>query len=170
MTAAVDDIYTVFLAAHRTAEIRQRLAAEWSSYGGWSVPTTPQLATEILDKLYERFPRDRLQIKRVAISSPGLISFEGLGEAINAFREFVKDLSYRNKQEREMGELRLQAARRALNATPPVGAPGLPAAEIELLAGRLPGPLRRLERLERQGKLLNIGDHIDADPISLVDE
>jgi len=46
-------------------------------------------------------PSERLTIHAVAISSPGFISFEGIGEPIRELRELLKDLSGRNNLERQ---------------------------------------------------------------------
>ncbi len=46
-------------------------------------------------------------IYRIRMGSPGGISFTGSGEIIREIREFIKDVWYRNKQERMEGRLRI---------------------------------------------------------------
>lgn len=60
----------------------------------------------------------RLMIRSVRMASPGSISFEGLGGVIEQVRELVKDISYRNNQEKRLGELRIVAIQRALERAP----------------------------------------------------
>jgi hypothetical protein len=48
-----------------------------------------------------------LKIRKIAISSPGGFSLEGLGEPLRELREFIKDMCYRNRQEREKGNLEI---------------------------------------------------------------
>lgn len=50
---------------------------------------------------------NRLSIKRIKMASPGGFSLKGMGEPIKQLRELIKDLCYRNQQERQMGELEL---------------------------------------------------------------
>lgn len=52
-------------------------------------------------------PTHELKIKKIAIASPGGFSLEGLGEPLREVREFIKDLCYRNRQEREKGDLEI---------------------------------------------------------------
>ena len=53
------------------------------------------------------FPGVELKIRRIAIASPGGFSLQGLGEPIRELREFIKDMAYRNRQEREKGDLEI---------------------------------------------------------------
>jgi hypothetical protein len=50
---------------------------------------------------------DELKLRNIAIASPGGFSLEGLGEPIRELREFIKDMCYRNRQEREKGNLEI---------------------------------------------------------------
>lgn len=50
---------------------------------------------------------NELRIKKIAISSPGGFSLAGLGEPLREVREFIKDLCYRNRQERQKGDLEI---------------------------------------------------------------
>ncbi len=64
--------------------------------------------------VYKRAPSGALVVKRIQIASPGGISLQGLGEPIRELRELIKDFWYRNRQERAMGDIALEAARTRL--------------------------------------------------------
>ncbi len=51
-----------------------------------------------------------LNIRRIDIASPGLISFEGIDAIIREFRRFVRDLWYKNREEQKLARIRLEAA------------------------------------------------------------
>lgn len=85
-------------------------------YLGWPVAGRPSgeyynWITNNIDGLDER---GRLRLARALISSPGEISFKGTGEIIEQMREFVKDLSGRNRQEREMAGVHIERERTRL--------------------------------------------------------
>jgi hypothetical protein len=52
-------------------------------------------------------PADELVIERIQMASPGGFHLKGLGEPIRQLRELMKDMFYRNRQERQRGELAL---------------------------------------------------------------
>jgi hypothetical protein len=52
-----------------------------------------------------------LQIHSININSPGLIDFTGIADIIREIRELIKDLWYRNKQEKTVGELNIEKLR-----------------------------------------------------------
>jgi hypothetical protein len=52
-------------------------------------------------------PTHELRIKEIAIASPGGFTLQGLGEPLRELRELVKDLCYRNRQERQKGDLEI---------------------------------------------------------------
>jgi len=52
-------------------------------------------------------PADELLIGRVEMASPGGFTLKGLGEPLREIRELIKDVWYRNRQERHRGELEL---------------------------------------------------------------
>lgn len=58
-----------------------------------------------IDKIV--LPADSLVISKVNIQSPGFWEFLGSANPLTFIREFVKDLSYRNRQEKELGELKI---------------------------------------------------------------
>lgn len=61
--------------------------------------------------IYRVIPASTLRVAGIRISSPGPISLQGLGEPLRELREFVKDLWYRNRQEKARGDLELESAR-----------------------------------------------------------
>ena len=50
---------------------------------------------------------EALQIDRIRIESPGSVSFAGIADIVGQLREFLKDILFRNRQERQMGEIKL---------------------------------------------------------------
>jgi hypothetical protein len=48
-----------------------------------------------------------LRIHRIKMASPGGISFSGLADVMKELREFFKDILYRNKQEKKIGQLEI---------------------------------------------------------------
>jgi hypothetical protein len=49
----------------------------------------------------------RLKVYQIRIASPGQFTFIGLAEIMSQLRELIKDLWYRNRVEKEKGELEL---------------------------------------------------------------
>jgi len=109
--------------------------------------------------LYRGLPNSQLQVGRVHLNSPGPISFEGLGEPIRELRELVKDVWYRNRQERSRGDLELEILQERIRKLKAAGE--LPTetssdrAEMFLASG-----LKVLSVLERDGKILTPPDHL----------
>ncbi len=58
-----------------------------------------------IDKIV--LPADTLTISKVNIQSPGFWEFLGSANPLTFIREFIKDLTYRNRQEKELGELKI---------------------------------------------------------------
>jgi hypothetical protein len=157
-----EELVHYFLAEPKGIEITTLLGLMWH-------PAFREQQSELLSilthKLYDRaqaefeHPKERtLRIAAAHISSPGAISFEGLGEPLREVRELIKDLWYRNSQERRQGELvieqtELKIAREhlALNAQYrdllSKGTPG-PVDMPTLLLG---GATQDLNALEREG-------------------
>lgn len=50
------------------------------------------------------------------MTKPSAFSFKGLGEPLKEFRELIKDLWYRNRQEHDRGEIELAKQCLALDA------------------------------------------------------
>lgn len=114
---------------------------------------------------YRWHPAGVLRIARVRMESPGLISFAGLGEPLRQVRELIKDLWYRNSQERERGELEIEAIRlflrSAKKATKLRNPDSLDRSVLFLADG-----VRRLRNLEQDDHLRDIGKdaHAEEDP------
>ena len=74
---------------------------------GYNQPGLPtdQSIFEQLD--YSVPNRERLRVHRVRMSSPGGFSFTGLGDVVEQLRQLIKDLWFRNRQERQMGEIEI---------------------------------------------------------------
>ncbi len=58
-----------------------------------------------IDKIV--LPADKLTISKVNIQSPGFWEFLGSANPLTCIREFIKDLTYRNRQEKELGKLKI---------------------------------------------------------------
>ena len=75
-------------------------------------PSTQQEAEIEIEHLFTRpeklFPASHeLRIQRIEMASPGGFSLKGMGEPIQQLRELIKDLCYRNRQEKEQGDLQI---------------------------------------------------------------
>jgi len=68
---------------------------------GTAVPDSKTIYTNLAQYSGES---ERLRIHRIRMASPGLISFEGLGDIVREFRELIKDMWYRNRQEKQRGD------------------------------------------------------------------
>lgn len=123
----------------------------------WSVRTRPTLdavfgpEARYFEYLYENryvlAPEAQLRVRSWRMASPGKISLEGLGSCIEQLREFVKDLNYRNRQEKELGDLEI--ARRRLELAKEMASPVV----TDLIATRLLSAGRKYQALESAGKL-----------------
>jgi hypothetical protein len=131
----------------------------------------------LLGKLYDRaqaefeHPNERaLRVAAALISSPGAISFEGLGEPLREVREFIKDLWYRNSQERRQGELilmreelKVAQERLTLNAQyRELLSKGTPTS-MDMPTLLLGGAVQDLEELVREGAVEPDIDALDED-------
>lgn len=96
---------------------------------------------------------DELQIHRIEMASPGGWSFRGLGEPLSQLRKLIKDVCYRNRQERQRGDLQILREKLELMA-----AYKLTIRQIDIVSTHVLGDLRR------------IGDLIDRGQLSLEDE
>jgi hypothetical protein len=76
----------------------------WSSYYQPQVPTGSEILQSIRSYAEED---DRCRLHAAKFASPGGFSFTGLGEIVKEFRELIKDLWYRNRQEKELGRLEI---------------------------------------------------------------
>jgi len=110
---------------------------------------------------------DMLQVDTIRMSSPGGISVKpGIGKVFKELREFIKDIWYRNKQEKARGRLRLiEQYLTVRRKFPEADLPPLPTVPTERkLIKALNDHIENLDALEQQGKLLDVAEHIDYRP------
>jgi len=67
----------------------------------------PESISQIYHGLSDEPVAGNLRIYRIKMASPGVISLSGFGDVIKEVREFIKDVWYRNKQEKTKGQLEL---------------------------------------------------------------
>ena len=109
---------------------------------------------------------ERLQIYRIKMSSPGGFNFQGIGEIVEQFRELIKDLWYRNRQEKVKGDLEIikiymDIRRENKDAQIP---PLKYLQKRNILIDRTYQNVKKLKELENQNKLEDIGKNIDYMP------
>lgn len=109
----------------------------------------------------------QLMVYRIRLGSEGIFSFTGLGEIINQVREFIKDLSFRNKKEKELKTLEI--TEKVLDILQQIGPPlnEVPSDLRPLYAKTikiLDCELDKLLSLESKGKLANIPENISYVP------
>ncbi len=109
---------------------------------------------------------EQFRVHRVRMASPGGFSFEGIGEILEQFRELVKDLSWRNRTERDRD--RLEIIERYLHLRrehPDVNIPLPPyLRKDKYLVDAVDGHLTQLKALEDRGKLEALRQHLDYVP------
>jgi hypothetical protein len=97
----------------------------------------------------EYLPASReLVVHRIAMASPGGFSLRGLGEPLKELRELVKDLWFRNRQERERGDLEIAKMKIAL-----LTEMNLAPHAVQVLAVMVCDGIKELEPLVESGKL-----------------
>ncbi len=90
-----------------------------------------------------------LMIQKIVMESPGGFSLRGIGEPLRQLRELIKDLWYRNRQERERGDLDIiQQKIRLLTQS------SLSPQPVQILAVAVLDDIQELERLIENGKLV----------------
>jgi hypothetical protein len=126
-------------------------------------PSTATEHSSYIAFIYENIrtlaPEHQLTIDVVRISSPGIVSFQGLGEAIQQVREFVKDVWFRNRQEKELG--RLEIARQHLLLQREYG--DLLSGPANKIAVAALEQADALERLELEEKLVDVPGNVDPE-------
>jgi hypothetical protein len=118
---------------------------------------TPQQIFHAID-LYGN-PQQACRIVRAEMGSPGGFSFTGIGEIVKEFRELIKDVWFRNRQEEQKGELDLQKGKLDLIEKYLALQDRLPA-NPELVITVSEG-IEGLQSLERDGKLRAVDECID---------
>ena len=131
----------------------------WGPFGlpGPQVPTPSDPTREIAYYLAnpESFLRqsDQLSVHKIEMASPGGFSLKGIGEPIKQIRELIKDLCYRNRQQRELADLEILKQKLALaaqyNLTPQ---------QVHVLAMAVIEPQQDLKALTYNGKLTLSGE------------
>lgn len=106
-----------------------------------------------------------LRIYKINMASPGGLSFKGIGDVIKELREFIKDIWYRNKQEKICGQLEIidkylgiQNKYENSNFNLP------PASSEDEIRKVLNNGVNNLKRLEKENKLSDVGENIDYTP------
>ncbi|MGH9198431.1 MAG: hypothetical protein ACRD1T_22195 [Acidimicrobiia bacterium] len=86
-------------------------------------------------------------IQKIEMASLGGISLRGLGEPLRELRELIKDLSYRNRQERERGDIEIIQQRLTL-----LTQSNLAPQAVQVLAVMVSEDTQELKRLVENGK------------------
>ena len=124
-------------------------------------------ATEIF-KNFTQYSNDEqwLKIYRIKIGSLGGFSFTGIGEILKEVREFIKDVQYRNKQNKILGQLEIidkyLSIRRKHKESNYSSLSSMPS-EKEL-AKVLNEQVNKIRKLESKGKLKNVAENINFLP------
>lgn len=125
-----------------------------SSPGSFAEPVSLRLTTSEMD-YYVSNPSEyipathELRIDKIEIASPGGFSLKGLGEAIHQIRELIKDLWYRNNQERKRGELEILKRKLDIAAKS-----SLHPQQVQVLAVSVVREVQDVGRLIQNGQLL----------------
>jgi hypothetical protein len=122
-------------------------------------------AFDIFSEIESFVPSEkRLRIRRIEMASPGSFNLSGSGEIVREIRELIKDLWFRNRQEKAKGELdiidkylTMRRENSDLNLPPPAGIGN------RKLVKTVQERIHLLRWLERDGKLLSVPEHIEAE-------
>ncbi len=115
---------------------------------------TNNFSSPLIGKLFEKevIPNS-LKIYHIRMGSPGIISFEGIGEILKELRELLKDLLFRNKQEQAIGNYRVLEQYfkmfKAYDKLSPI--------QKRILAKSI----SKIEPLKKQGKIIDVGGTMD---------
>jgi hypothetical protein len=101
-----------------------------------------------------------LQIQKIEIASPGGFTLAGLGEPLREIRELIKDLCYRNRQEREKGDLDILKRKIEL-----VGSRNLSPKQVQVLSMSVIEDTKEVAQLIKEGHLLLEGEKSDSTKI-----
>ncbi|MBI5186545.1 MAG: hypothetical protein HZA01_12585 [Nitrospinae bacterium] len=124
----------------------------------------PSMAFDIyLDIESYTSDENRLRVRRIHIASPGDFSFSGIGEIIREIRELIKDIWFRNKQDKIKGELDiidkyLTMRRKNSNLNIPS-----PRSADKKLVKVVQEKIHSLRTLENEGKLLSVPENIESE-------
>jgi len=104
-------------------------------------------------------PEERLQVKSIEIHSPGDFNLLGVDKIIGQIRELIKDLTYRNKLDRQVKEEALRH-QKEINS-------------LKTMAGKqkvLTNQIRLMESLGYDQEQIEIGIKALADPLAQIDD
>ncbi len=173
-------VYNALLSSHVTSDLeRQRLetSMQWHAVDDpqalLRVIRWPDLLADVPDQLeifrhidFYVSANAQLTVQSVRMASPGWFSLEGLGGIVEQFRELIRDFWYRNRQERTRGDLEIVRQYLELQRD----FPGVPLEPPRYLRKRrmvaelaLEG-IEELHSLERDGKILELPEHIGDTP------
>ena len=160
----------------------RRMLKDWRKYGRKApfmmsgfpfqppIPTSeaqiPQPSTIYKERHLYQSEKDKLIIDRIHISSPGGFSFTGIGEIVQQLRELVKDIWFRNNQEKTIGDLEIIEKHLKLqkeyseNNIPPVTSVTID----RKMLGKLKDSIGQIRSLENEKKLLHVGEHVNDRP------
>lgn len=133
---------------------------------GQTEPAIPNDEEIFLNLTRYTSPEERFRVHKIHHASRGGFSFEGIGEIIEQFRELIKDLWWRNRQERVGGDLDLLEKYLKMRRDNPDMEFPLPSylRKDKYLAETLQKHLQKLHDLEDRGKLQAVPQHLDYVP------
>ena len=119
-----------------------------------------QLLMALRSGAYTWIRGSALSVQAIHMSSPGSISFTGLGEPIRQLRLLIKDLWYRNRQEKEKGLLAIELMRRQLDQLEFPGSVR-EAGSIDGATMLMTHAVGDLVEMEDRGLVVDIPAHVD---------
>ncbi len=167
---------------HEFAHVWRRAIRHWIKGGGPGVPPPLLLPfagwpseplsripsdKEIFENLQRYAPdADRLAVDRIRLTSPGGFSFEGLGDIVREVRELIKDLWWRNRQERARGQLEIIEKYLTIRHEHPEISIPVPTylRRDTYLVEVVEQSAQRLRELEDRGKLKSLPRHLNYRP------
>jgi hypothetical protein len=128
-------------------------------------PSFPILSASEIFRDLRRFSveEDALRIHKVRMASPGGFTFTGIGEIVKEFRELIKDLWFRNRQERQKGQLEVIEKYLSIRQNYPEARQlrfPPPRSEREL-AQVINQNVNNIRLLEDKGRIGNVGENLD---------
>jgi hypothetical protein len=128
-----------------------------------SIPSSGEIYQNL--HLYSEESED-LAIHRIVVRSPGGFSFTGIGEIIKELRELIKDLWFRNNQERATGQLEiLDKYLEMRNKHQDVSLPIPPALRRDkVLVEVIQDNVKQLKQLEDDKKLESVAENLEYIP------
>lgn len=132
-------------------------------FGPFTGAASEQLAASFAESEIEyclRHPSEYMQssqelrVKKMEIASPGGFTLEGLGEPLRELRELIKDLCYRNRQEREKGDLEILKQKIEI-----IGHGTLSTQQVHVLAMSSVADVKEVGQLLNESDLMLEGEH-----------